>query len=89
MVKKYALEQNYPNPFNPSTIINYQLPKESRVILTVFDVLGKEIETIVNEQQAPGQYKVTWNASGKASGVYFCRLIAGDFHDTKKMVILK
>jgi cyclomaltodextrinase / maltogenic alpha-amylase / neopullulanase len=89
MPKTFALEQNYPNPFNPSTTIRYQLPQSATVSLKIYDVLGREVQTLVNERQAAGQYSVLFNASGLASGVYFYRLQAGNFVQTKKMMLLK
>jgi hypothetical protein len=81
--------QNYPNPFNPTTIIRYQLPTASMVQLEVFDVLGKKVASLVNSAQAAGDYSVTFNASNLASGVYFYRLQAGNFVQTKKMLFIK
>ncbi len=90
---KYLLFQNYPNPFNPSTIISYQLPVISNVILKIFDLLGREIETLVNEVQTPGRYSVQFNIGSSqyyiASGVYFYRLTAGKFTETRRMLIIK
>ncbi len=85
----FALEQNYPNPFNPTTIINYQLPMTNDVTLKVYDVLGREVATLVNEQKSPGTYTVNFDGSRFASGVYFYRLRAGSFVSTKRMVLLK
>ena len=86
----YALEQNFPNPFNPSTKIKYSDSTIfSSVVVKVFDVLGNEIETLVNEEKSVGTYELTWNASNLPSGVYFYRIQAGDFVDTKKMLLLK
>ncbi len=88
--KEYSLAQNYPNPFNPSTKIFYQLPKASRVSLIVYDVLGREVATLVNKMQQPGSYTVTFSTQdGRASGVYFYRIHAGDFVAVKKMMLLK
>jgi hypothetical protein len=87
--KEYALQQNYPNPFNPSTTIKYDLPKDSRVNLKLFNILGQEVATLVNEEQKGGYKSVEWNASNVASGVYLYRLQAGDFVQTKKMLLLK
>jgi GH35 family endo-1,4-beta-xylanase len=86
---KYQLEQNYPNPFNPVTTIRYNITKTSSVTLRVFDMLGREVQTLVNTMQTPGQYLVTLNAQNLGSGVYFYRLSAGSFIDTKKLVLLK
>ena len=88
-VKSYKLFQNYPNPFNPSTIISYSVPKRSEVSLKLFDILGREVGKLVNEVQNTGTYKVEFNASHLASGVYFYQLKAEDFISVKKMVLLK
>ncbi len=85
----FALSQNYPNPFNPSTTISYQLPVVSDVKLVVYDVLGREVATLVNGVEEPGSKSVVWNATGVASGVYFYRLWAGDFVQTRKLLLLK
>ena len=85
----FALNQNYPNPFNPSTIITYQIPKQSMVTLKVYDMTGKEVATLVNNIQQPGNKSVNFNASGLASGVYYYKLQAGNYTDTKKLVVLK
>jgi hypothetical protein len=98
-----GLSQNYPNPFNPKTTINYQLPASpsgeptvNRVMLKVFDVLGREVATLVNEVKParpaggrPGTHTVQWDASRQASGVYFYKLMAGSFSEVKKLVVLK
>jgi hypothetical protein len=91
---RYNLAQNYPNPFNPETTIKYSIPvgvnSESTIVnVKIFDVLGREVETIVNEIQNPGNYEVEWNAVYQSSGVYFYTLTAGDFKETKKMVLLR
>ncbi|MFC2103117.1 T9SS type A sorting domain-containing protein [Bacteroidota bacterium] len=85
----FQLYQNYPNPFNPITKIKYQIPKLSFVTLKVYDVLGNEIETLVNEQKPPGSYEINFNSSELTSGVYFYKLQANEFISTKKMVLLK
>ena len=85
----YRLEQNFPNPFNPTTNIRYTIAKTSRVSLKVFDILGREVRALVNTVQAPGQYTVTLNAQALGSGVYFYRLNAGTFNETKKLMLLK
>ncbi len=87
--KKFALMQNYPNPFNPTTIINYELPITNYVSLRVYDVLGKEVVTLVNEKQNAGRYEVDWDATNYPSGVYFYKIAAGDFVETKKMILIK
>jgi hypothetical protein len=85
----FILTQNYPNPFNPSTNINYTVPAGSNILIRVFDLTGKEIKTLVNEFKQAGTYSISFNAAGLPSGVYFYSLIAGNFIDTKKMVLLK
>ena len=87
--KDYNLSQNYPNPFNPSTSINYSIPIGGIVKLKVFDVLGREVATLVNTQQKTGNHKIEFNASKFASGIYFYTLQINDFISTKKMVLLK
>jgi predicted GH43/DUF377 family glycosyl hydrolase len=86
---QYMLGQNYPNPFNPTTVIRYQLPSAGSTRLVVFDVLGRETATLVNDVKQPGTYTVQWDASGQASGMYFYRLNAGSFTETKKMVVVR
>lgn len=86
---KYELAQNYPNPFNPSTTIHYQVPADGFITLKVFDLLGREVATLVNEEQKADYYKVTFDAGRLASGVYFYRLQAGDFTAVKRLMVLK
>jgi len=88
-VHEFMLGQNYPNPWNPSTKLSFVIGHSSFVTLKVYDVLGQEIAVLVNERKQPGEHKVTWNAEGVPSGVYFYRLVAGEFVDTKKMVLVK
>jgi len=85
----FELNQNYPNPFNPTTTIKYQIPELSFVTIKVFDVLGSEITTLVNEEKAIGSYEVEFDASRLSSGIYFYQLKSGDFVETKKMVLLR
>jgi hypothetical protein len=87
--QEYSLQQNYPNPFNPSTSISYQLPANSFVSLKVFDMLGREVATLVDEVKNAGTYSTTWNASGFGSGIYFCKMQAGSFSATRKLVLMK
>jgi hypothetical protein len=87
--KQFALEQNYPNPFNPSTEIRYQVSGVSDVRLEVFDMLGRKVATLVSERQAAGSYQVNFNAVSFASGVYFYRLQAGAFVETRKMMLVR
>jgi hypothetical protein len=86
---RFGLSNNYPNPFNPSTVISYQLAVNSKVVLKVYDLLGREVATLVDEQEQPGEYSVTFDARGLASGMYYYRIQAGTFVETKKMLLLK
>ena len=87
--KTFALLQNYPNPFNPSTVITYNIPQQSNVSLKIYDILGKEIATLVNEQKAAGSYNVQFDAGKLSSGVYIYSIQAGDFMESKKMLLMK
>ena len=87
--EEYMLYQSYPNPFNPSTTIKYSIPNSDRVNLKVYDILGREVATLVNEYKTPGTYAVEFNASRFASGVYFYQIQSGNFIETKKMILLK
>jgi len=86
---EYALSQNYPNPFNPSTTIKFSIPNAGFVTLVVYDVLGSEVATLVNEEKIAGYFEMEFNASFLASGIYFYRIQAGDFVESKKMVLMK
>ena len=86
---EFYLSQNYPNPFNPLTSIQYAISSRQFVKLTVYDLLGREIETLVNEEKPVGTYEVTWYAEQLVSGVYFYQLKAGDFVQTRKMILLR
>jgi photosystem II stability/assembly factor-like uncharacterized protein len=85
----FSISQNYPNPFNPSTVISYQLPITSHVSLKIFDLLGREVATLVNEEKRAGSYEVTFNAQNLSSGVYFYQLRSGEFVQTKKLIFQK
>jgi hypothetical protein len=85
----FKLDQNHPNPFNPSTTIEFSLPRSSYVTLKVFSLLGEEVATLASQEFKAGRYTVDWNASSAPSAVYFYRLTAGSFVDTKKMLLLK
>jgi hypothetical protein len=92
--KGFILYQNFPNPFNPSTKIKFQIPQDVRyrmqdVKLYVIDILGKKVQILVNEHLQPGTYEVNWNASDFPSGIYFYKLTAGEFTETKRLVLLK
>jgi subtilisin-like proprotein convertase family protein len=86
---KFVLYQNYPNPFNPVTVIKYSIPKANYVSLAIYDILGREIKTLVNEYRQAGTYTINWDASNYPSGIYFYRLNTKNFTDTKKMVLIK
>ena len=86
---EFALEQNYPNPFNPVTTIKYSIPTESKVKLEILNLLGEQVELLVNETKPVGLYEANWNASNISSGIYFYRIQAGEFIQTKKMILLK
>jgi hypothetical protein len=86
---KFELSQNYPNPFNPSTKIKYSIPQSSNVMIKVFDILGNEIETLVNEEKPVGTYEITWYAKDLPSGIYCYKIQSGSFVETKKMILMK
>jgi len=89
---QFSLSQNYPNPFNPSTKMQFQIPKSGpdiQTFLSVYDILGREVAVLVNEQLKPGTYEVNWDASAFPSGVYFYTISSGSFKETRKMVLLK
>jgi polyhydroxybutyrate depolymerase len=86
---EYALSQNYPNPFNPTTTIKYALPQRSDVVVKIYNVLGKEVKTLIKDEQEAGVYEVEFNASTLSSGVYFYQLRAGNYVETKKMILIK
>ncbi len=88
-VNNFKLEQNFPNPFNPTTKISFSLPQSALVTLKVYDILGREIATLVNDKKPMGQYEVTFDGNYLADGVYFYRMQAGSFTSTKKFVLLK
>jgi PKD repeat protein len=89
IIKSYALAQNYPNPFNPITVIAYQLSAVSFVDLSIYNILGQKIKTLIYEEQAAGKYEVTWDASHFAAGIYFYKIEAGEFRQVKKMILLR
>lgn len=86
---RYQITQNYPNPFNPTTNIQFDLPKESFVTLKVYNLLGQELATLVDEKRSAGRYQIQFNGASLPSGIYFYRLTAGDFVPTKKCLLLK
>lgn len=89
IIKEFKLSQNYPNPFNPTTKISYDLPKGSTVKLKVFNSIGKEIKTLVDERQNAGRYTIDFDGTDLASGVYYYSLTADNYREVKKMILLK
>jgi len=87
--RTFALEQNYPNPFNPVTGIRFQIPEVSRVSLAVYDLLGREVAGLVDEQKNAGRYEVMWDASAFPTGMYVYRLIAGNSVAVRKLLLIK
>ena len=85
----YSLDQNYPNPFNPATMINFSVPKEEFVTLNVYNSIGQQVATLVNESKTAGTYRVDFNAANLSSGIYFYKITAGNFTETKKMILMK
>lgn len=85
----FVLNQNYPNPFNPLTTIKYHLPKSISVSIKIHDLLGKEVETLISEYRYAGEHQIEWNAKDYPSGIYLYRLEAGDFVETKKLILQK
>jgi hypothetical protein len=86
---EFRLYQNYPNPFNPNTVISWQLPAKSHVLIKVYDMLGKEVAQLIDEEKPAGTYKIIFNASSLASGIYFYKIQTNSFSNVKKMVLLK
>ena len=86
---EFLLSQNYPNPFNSSSVIRYSVPQSSDVVIKVFDILGNEIETLVNEEKTVGTYEITWTADNLPSGIYLYQLRAGSYVQTRKMVLMR
>ncbi len=85
----FKLEQNYPNPFNPSTKIKFAVPEKNNVVIKIYDILGSEIVTLVNEEMDAGWYQRSFNANGYSSGIYLFRMEAGNYVNTKKMILLR
>jgi len=86
---EYALYQNYPNPFNPLTKIGFQIPNFEFVSLKIYDLLGREVAVLANEEKQPGVYELHFDASNLSSGIYYYKLVSGNFIETKKMVLIK
>ena len=94
IIKRFGISQNYPNPFNPITTVRYELPKDSFVDVTVYDMLGNVVNNLVNANQSSGYKSIQWNATNNqgepvSAGVYLYKIQAGDFVDTEKMILLK
>jgi hypothetical protein len=85
----FALDQNYPNPFNPTTTISYSVPRQSHVKLVVYSILGQELAVLVNEEQQPGYYRARFDAGSLATGTYIYRIQAGDFVQSRKLLLVK
>jgi hypothetical protein len=85
----FSLSQNHPNPFNPVTMINYQLPMTSDVNLSIYNLLGQKVTTLVSKRQQAGYHQVKWDASGFTSGIYYYRIETGEFQDVSKMILLR
>jgi hypothetical protein len=88
-IKSYALHQNYPNPFNPSTTINYELPIANYVDLSIYNVIGQKVASLVSRNQSPGSYQVEWDAKGFPSGIYYYQISTDDYRAVKKMLLVK
>ena len=86
---QFSLWQNYPNPFNPTTAIRFEIPQSGFVSMKVFDVLGREVATLVNEEKSPGSYSVRWDATNIGSGTYFCKLESNGRREIRKMLLMK
>ncbi|OGU36981.1 MAG: hypothetical protein A2315_15175 [Ignavibacteria bacterium RIFOXYB2_FULL_35_12] len=86
---EYKLEQNYPNPFNPSTIIKFGIPERNNVLIKIYDILGSEVTTLLNHEMDAGWYELIFNAAEYSTGIYICRMQAGNYVSTKKMLMLK
>jgi len=87
--KYLSLEQNYPNPFNPSTTIEFDIPTSGFVSLKVFNIMGQEVAILLNKELPPGNHKVEWKPENLSSGIYYCRLQAGEYQQARKMILLK
>jgi len=85
----FQLKQNFPNPFNPTTVIQYEIPKMTYVKISVYDILGSEVQVLVNEEKAPGQYNVVFDAKNLSSGIYFYSIKTNEFNQMKKLILLK
>jgi len=85
----FAFDQNYPNPFNPATTFKFALPQEAYVTLDIYDILGRKIETLINTNYEAGYHSISWSSKDLSSGVYFAKFRAGDFKETRKVVIVK
>ena len=86
---KYSLGQNYPNPFNSRTVVSFSLPVDSKISIKVYDLMGREIQTLVNERLQAGTYETTFDGSRLTSGVYFYRLVTDGYSETKRMLLIK
>jgi len=87
--QNFSLSQNYPNPFNAATVIRYTLPEPANVVIEIYDILGRRVKTLISEQQQAGYHQVIWNSQDNSSGIYFYRIQAGDYTETRKMLLLR
>ena len=85
----YSLLNNYPNPFNPATSINFTLPMESDISLEIYDIHGRMVEVLLNGNMQPGYHSVIWNANNHSNGIYFVKMVAGEYINTQKLILLK
>jgi hypothetical protein len=86
---EYSLKQNYPNPFNPSTVIKFGIPERNNVVIKIYDILGSEVTTLLNQEIEAGWYELKFDAAGYSTGIYICRMQAGNYISTKKMLMIK
>ncbi len=87
--KNYKLYQNYPNPFNPATIIKFDIPSNSFVTVSIYDIIGNEIQVLIKSELSPGTYEVSFDGSNLASGIYYYKMVSGDFSSVRKMILIK
>ena len=88
-IQGYTIAQNYPNPFNTTTLITYEIPRQSHVTIDIYNSLGRKVTTLIDRLQPSGSYQVTWNAEDATSGVYFYKIQTGTYTETRKMILLK
>jgi len=89
VAKDFGLDQNFPNPFNPSTSFRFHIGHPAEVSIAIFDILGRMVKTLIAQRLGAGDYTVTWNAGTRSSGIYFCRMRAGDYTEIRKLLLVK